>query len=217
MAVGAVAGRAHAVPCGRMILRASHTREAHFGGQAVGMCLVFDLLGHDVTLVALEGTTVRSSAQMSLVRADAKRRDLGVAERVERRSRVLVAAVADLAITRGVVDDAIHVAFGGDEMPVRVDHLRMAGVTAIGLRMRSLRRQAVASAARGAASAWFGPNRPCFAMAIATLTGARGSVVAGLQPACFGEDTERDVSGRSIIGVAGGVDGARNHVTLVAR
>src|SRR6478735_3160744 len=98
--------------------RARHAAEDHFRRQTISVRRVFDLFRHEVTLLALERAAVGPTAQMNLVRADADGRDRVVAQGVEGGRGVPITAVAALAVARRVVDDAIDVALGGDEMPV---------------------------------------------------------------------------------------------------
>src|SRR6478752_543605 len=118
MAVRPAAARLRLVPRGRVALRLRRASEDHLRRQAVDVGRILDVLRNAVTLFALERATVCAPLQMRLVRADTNRRDIAIARRVEWWCRVLVTAVAGLAVACHVIDDAVHVALGGNEMPV---------------------------------------------------------------------------------------------------
>src|SRR4051812_17726789 len=96
---------------------------------------IFHLFGDYMALVAGERATVRAAAQVHLVSAHAERRNAGISQGVERRRFVLFAAVAELALASHVVDDAIDVTLGRDDVLVGVDDVCVARIAAIGLRM----------------------------------------------------------------------------------
>src|SRR6478735_12407877 len=189
---------------------ARSTAEDQLGGQTVGVRRLLHLFRHAMALFALEWAPVCPAAQVRLVSAHADGRDRVVAQGIEGWGRVLIAAVAGLAVTGGVVDDAVHVALGGDEMARRVDHVGVAGVAAVRLWMKGLRRQAVASATRSAAVARLAPHRPRFAMAIAALTSPGSGIVGRRAFARLGERSEFHVARWSVVGVARRIDRARD-------
>jgi len=202
VAIRSAAARVGFVPRGRVVHRARRAREDHLRWQTVRVRRILDLLGYHVALFALERAAIGPAAQVNLVRAHADRRDVRVRQRVERWGRVLVTAVADLAVTGLVIDDAVDVPFGRNEMSLGVDDCCVAGVAAVGLRVRRLRWQAVTGAAGLATGARFCPDRPGFPVAVAALAGARGRVVGWFEIARLGQAAEGHVPGRSVIGVA---------------
>ena len=134
-----------------------------------------------MALGARERSTEGAARQMRAVRPHANGRRQHVTERVERRRRLVAAAVTCAAIPRRSLNLTVDVQLRSHEVALGVDYVAMTHATALRLRVRQRRRQAVARAASRVARARLGPHRiGVVAMAIAVDAGAPDGVIRRL-------------------------------------
>ena len=160
-------------------LRCRHARQQDFGRQRVGVARSVRARRHRMALGARDPSAEGAAAQVSLMSADADGRSIEIAEGVDRRRRIVAAAVACRAAPAFDLHVAVDVKRGRDDPPLGVDDrgvARRAQFSDCGCGAGG--GKSVAAPAGALRVARLGPHRVGLAMAVAVAAAPRHDVVA---------------------------------------
>ena len=121
------AGRKRAVPARLVVTPGGDPCEGHRSASTLWVSYRVVGVGDTVALGAGKRATESAAREVDAVRADADRAGRAVAERVQRRRRIVALAVTRATIRRTGLHDAVDVQGRRNELASRVDHVTVTG------------------------------------------------------------------------------------------